>query len=181
MFIYCVYNRCAYGLSRVPGPFLASLTDWWRLVLVWGRRPELKHIRLHNEYGQVIRIGPKTVLVSQAAAVPKIYAINSSFIKSDFYNVQQTLAKGRPLHTLFNTTDEKFHAKLRRAVSNAYSMSTLVHFQPYVDSTTKEFLHQIKTRYADRPGCSCNFGAWLQYYAFDVIGELTFSQRLGFL
>ncbi|KIX09195.1 uncharacterized protein Z518_00274 [Rhinocladiella mackenziei CBS 650.93] len=129
----------------------------------------------------VSRIGPKAVSVPEAAAVPKIYALNSGFIKSDFYNVQQTLANGRPLHALFNTTDEKFHAKLRRAVSNAYSISILVQFEPYVDSTTMGFLHQIETRYADRPGYSCDFGTWLQYYAFDVIVELTYSQRLGFL
>lgn len=84
---------------------------------------------------------------------------------------------------MFNTTDEKFHAKLRRAVSNAYAMSTLVNFEPLVDSTTIEFLKQLKQRYADRLDSSgiCDFGSWLQLYAFDVIGELTYSKRLGFV
>jgi len=27
----------------------------------------------------------------------------------------------------------------------------------------------------------CNFGRWLQFYAFDVIGELTWSKTLGFV
>ena len=26
-----------------------------------------------------------------------------------------------------------------------------------------------------------DLGVWLQYYAFDVVGELCFSERLGFL
>lgn len=97
--------------------------------------------------------------------------------------MQQTIARGYPLQSLFNTTDEKFHARLRRAVSNAYAMSTLVNFEPLVDSTTNEFLKQLSHRYSDRQGPLgiCDFGAWLQYYAFDVIGELTFSKRLGFL
>src|ERR1041384_929182 len=84
---------------------------------------------------------------------------------------------------MFNTTDERFHAKLRRAVSNAYAMSTLVNFEPLVDSTSTEFLKQLKQRYADRADASgvCDFGLWLQYYAFDVIGELTYSKRLGFV
>ena len=82
---------------------------------------------------------------------------------------------------MFNTTDEKFHAKLRRAVNNAYAMSTLVQFEPFVDSTTTEFLNQLSHRFADQPGKVCDFGEWLQFYAFDVIGELTFSKRLGFL
>lgn len=84
---------------------------------------------------------------------------------------------------MFNTTDEKFHAKLRRSVSNAYAMSTLVTFEPHVDSTSTEFLRQLKLRYADKTGEDgiCDLGLWLQFYAFDVIGELTYSKRLGFV
>lgn len=97
--------------------------------------------------------------------------------------MQQTVANGRPLHSLFNTTDEKFNSKLRRFVSNAYAMSTLVNFEPLVDSTTVAFLEQLKGRYACQGTSAqiCDFGTWLQYYAFDVIGELTYSKRLGFV
>lgn len=98
--------------------------------------------------------------------------------------MQQTISEdGHFLQGMFNTTDEKYHAKLRRAVSNAYAMSTLVQFEQLVDSTSTEFLKQLSSRFADRPGEDgiCDFGTWLQYYAFDVIGELTYSKRLGFV
>lgn len=104
--------------------------------------------------------------------------------QSQFYAMQRPIAKdGTPLEGLFSTTNDKYHAKLRRAVSGAYAMSTLVQFEPLVDLTTSEFLKQISARYADRSNLDgvCDLGAWLQYYAFDVIGELTFSRRLGFL
>lgn len=97
--------------------------------------------------------------------------------------MQQNIAKGKPLHSLFNTEDEKFHAKLRRSVASAYSMSNLVTFEPLVDSTIAAFITQLRNRVVDRAGEDgvLDFGTWLQYYAFDVIGELTFSQRLGFV
>lgn len=97
--------------------------------------------------------------------------------------MQQTLAKGVPLKTLFTSTDELFHAKLRRSVSSAYGMSSLVQFEPLVDSTTTEFIHQLKQRYADKLDSQgvVDLGAWLQYYAFDVICELTYSKRMGFV
>lgn len=62
-------------------------------------------------------------------------------------------------------------------------MSTLVQFEPLVDSTTSAFLRQLKNRFADKAGPDgvCDFGKWLQFYAFDVIGELTYSKRLGFV
>lgn len=179
--VYSVYNRYGRRLNHIPGPWLASTTDLWRLFHVWNRRPELLHIQLHEKYGPIVRIGPQTVIVSDPDAVPIIYAHNAAFTKSQFYLVQQTLAKGRRLFTLFTSTDIRFHAKLRRAVSNAYAMSTLVQFEQYVDSTTTAFIRQMQSLFADRPAQVCNFSTWLQWYAFDVIGELTFSKRLGFL
>jgi hypothetical protein len=84
---------------------------------------------------------------------------------------------------LFSTIDEAFHSKYRRAVANSYAMSTLVQFEPLIDSTTRVFINELTQRFADRKNESgiCDFGTWLQYYAFDVIGELSFSRRLGFL
>ncbi|KAK3115285.1 hypothetical protein LTR53_005508 [Teratosphaeriaceae sp. CCFEE 6253] len=182
---YAVYNRYGRGLNHIPGPFTASCTNFWRLFLTWRRRPETTHIALHQKYGNVVRLGPNAVSVADPQAIKTLYGLHAGFIKSDFYPVQQTIAKGRSLHSLFNTTDEVFHAKLRRAVSNAYAMSTLVQFEPLVDSTTVAFLKQLERRYADRPEHDeagvCDFGTWLQWYAFDVIGEMTYSRRLGFV
>ncbi|KAK5295620.1 hypothetical protein LTR99_009209 [Exophiala xenobiotica] len=178
-----LFNRYGRGISHIPGPFPASCTDLWRMFVVWQRRPELEHIRLHQKHGPLVRLGPRAVSVSDPAAIQIIYALNSGFIKSEFYPVQQTIAKGRRLFTLFTSTDEKFHAKLRRAVNNAYAMSTLVQFEPLVDSTILEFLSQLEKRFADKSGPDgvCDFSKWLQYYAFDVIGELTYSKRIGFI
>ncbi|KAG7116684.1 Cytochrome monooxygenase like protein [Verticillium longisporum] len=178
-----VVNRFGGGLNGIPGPFAASFTDWWRVFIVWGRRPELTHIKLHEKYGPLVRLGPRTVSVGNAEAIKTIYALNAGFVKSGFYPVQQTIANGHCLQSMFNTTDEKFHARLRRSVSNAYSMSTLVNFEPLVDSTSEEFLKQLKQRYTrnEKAKGELDFGQWLQFYAFDVIGELTYSKRLGFV
>lgn len=169
-----LFNCYGHGISHVPGPLLASCTDLWRFFLVWRRRPEVEHIRLHHIHGPLVRLGPRAISVSDPAAIQIIYALNSGFVKTEFYPVQQTIAKGRRLYTLFSTTDERFHAKLRRAVSSAYAMSTLVQFEPLVDLTTLAFIDQLEKRFADKQGPDgvCDFGTWLQYYAFDVIGEI---------
>lgn len=181
LFLYLSYNKYCQGLNHIPGPLLASCTDLWRLRQAQHRRPELAHVRLHEKHGSLVRIGPNSVSVSDPGAIPIVYALNSGFVKSDFYAVQQTLSKGNRLFTLFTSLDERFHARLRRSVSNAYAMSTLVQFEKYIDSTTIAFLGQMKSRFADKPKSKCNLSAWLQWYAFDVIGELTFSKRLGFI
>jgi hypothetical protein len=76
-----LYNKYAHGINTIPGPFLAAYTDYWRFFLVWGRRPELTHIKLHEKYGDFVRIGPKTVLVADWDATKKIYALNAGYVK----------------------------------------------------------------------------------------------------
>jgi hypothetical protein len=100
--------------------------------------------------------------------------------QSEFYPVQQSVAQGRRLPSLFSTTSEPFHSQLRRSVNSAFSMSTLIQYEPFVDSTTELFLSQTEKIYAEC-GVGCDFSRWLQFYAFDVIGEMTYSKRHGFL
>lgn len=94
--------------------------------------------------------------------------------------VQQSVFKGNTLESLFSTTDNDFHSQFRRCVNSAFSMSALVQYEPFVDNTTKLFLEKTKQLFVDNPE-SCDFTRWLQFYAFDVIGEITYSKRHGFL
>jgi cytochrome P450 len=58
-------------------------------------------------------------------------------------------------------------------------MSSLVTYESYVDECADLFsqrLHEIAAA-----GISTDMGHWLQCYAFDVIGLITYSKRLGFL
>jgi cytochrome P450 len=90
------------------------------------------------------------------------------------------VSKGQRLPSLFSTTDESYHANLRRSVNSAFSMSALVQYEPFVDEVTRVFLDQTDRLFAARHKV-CNFAEWLQYYAFDVIGQITYSRRHGFV
>src|SRR5271154_6147017 len=90
------------------------------------------------------------------------------------------VSQGHRLPSLFSTTDEAYHANLRRSVNSAFSMSALVQYEPLVDEVTKVFLDQTNRLFA-APIKVCNFAEWLQYYAFDVIGQITYSRRHGFI
>ncbi|KIH91356.1 hypothetical protein SPBR_01727 [Sporothrix brasiliensis 5110] len=59
-------------------------------------------------------------------------------------------------------------------------MSQLVQYEPFVDNTTKLFLKQTEKFFVNNPE-GCDFTRWLQFYAFDVIGEITYTKRHGFI
>jgi hypothetical protein len=76
-----LYNKYGNGLNHIPGPFFAGFTDFYRLSVARGYRPERWHIRLHQQYGDLVRLGPRTVLCSSNKAARKIYALNAGFVK----------------------------------------------------------------------------------------------------
>ncbi|EMD90464.1 hypothetical protein COCC4DRAFT_159916 [Bipolaris maydis ATCC 48331] len=177
---FLLNNKYWKGLNKYPGPRLAGYTNWWRVLDVYTRNHHWNIIALHRKHGDIVRIGPNVLSFADPKAIKIIYGLNKGFIKSDFYPVQGGVAKGKTLLSLFSTTDEDFHAKYRRCVNNAFAMSSLVNYEPLVSSTLTYFLDRTEQLFAN-PGASCNFSQWLQYFAFDVIGELTWSKRLGFV
>ncbi|KAM3420810.1 hypothetical protein BST61_g4055 [Cercospora zeina] len=164
----------------MPGPLLARFTDLYRLLVVWRRDSHDTYLELHKKHGDLVRIGPNCVSISKPDVVNTIYGISVKAPKSDFYSVWQNIVDGKRTASLVFTTDEQQHATMKRPIASAYSLSTLVEFEPLIDSTTAVFLDRIDQLFATT-GEVCDLGTWLQWYAFDVIGELTLSKRLGFL
>ena len=80
-------NKFGNGINHIPGPWLASFSDIWRFLLVWGRRPEVAHRALHAKYGSLVRIGPRTVIASEPDAIKTIYALNAGFTKVNRFSL----------------------------------------------------------------------------------------------
>jgi cytochrome P450 len=130
-------------------------------------------IQLHEKYGNLVRTGPNEVSVASLPAIKKIYGAGSKFRKSDWYSIWQ----GHRKFDLFAERDEGIHAGQRRLVSSVYSMSSLKDLEEYVNEAVNVFMAKMK----EMQGQTVDMGKWTQLFAFDVIGELTFSKRFGFL
>ena len=79
--------------------------------------------------------------------------------------------------TVFSIRDQAGHKALKRPVAAAYSMSALVELEPMTDDCIR-ILEDVFDR---KQGQNLDLGVWLQWYAFDVITSVTFSNRLGFM
>jgi len=89
--------------------------------------------------------------------------------QSQIYTTQAQLdSNGQLVDNLASTMDEERHTRLAKPVANAYAMSTLVEFEPLVNSTSGMFMHQMTERFV-KPAAECNLAQWLQMYAFDVV------------
>ncbi|KAI1851408.1 hypothetical protein JX265_000358 [Neoarthrinium moseri] len=126
-------------------------------------------------YGPIVRYGPNRYSINDPHAAKTIYGLGAQFAKSSWYSTWGPPGRW----TIFADQNVHRHAQNRRMYQNTYSMSSLISYEPYVDECTDLFSDRL--RELSQAGQSVDMGRWFQNYAFDVIGLITYSRRLGFL
>ena len=84
------------------------------------------------------------------------------------------------LPAVFNIRDEALHKQLKSPIAPLFSLTNSLSYEVFVDRTLEVLLDQLDKRYVPSHEIF-DLGSWLQYFAFDVMGTLTFSKRYGFL
>lgn len=137
----------------------------------------MENIALHRKYGPIVRIAPNMYSIDIPDSVNTVYHISSKMAKSSWYEGWKHPSPER--WTLFPDRDMKRHALTRRRFQGLYSLSSLVNYESYSHECA-DLLQNHLHRHASQ-GQAIDLGHWLQCYAFDVIGNITYSQRFGFL
>lgn len=171
--IRTLFRHFTNPLRDLPGPWLASWTRLWVWQQIRKNDFEQTNIALHQRYGPIVRLAPNEYSIDDPAALPIIYGHGTKFIKGPWY-----IAAGPPSQnhdvlvvSTFSDRNPIRHARSRRKVANAYSLTALLEMEKYIDSTSAVFFNQLDNFAVS--GRSFNLGHWLQCYAFDVIGEVT--------
>ena len=103
------------------------------------------------------------------------------FAQSDFYKVLMPYTQsGSSLPAVFNTRDEILHKQIKNPIASMFSLTNSVTYEVFVNQVLEVLFKQLNQRYVHSHQ-SFDLGNWLQYFAFDVMGTLTFSKRYGFL
>lgn len=93
--LYLVLYSWTAGLSHIPGPWLARYTDAWALrsaVKELGRDEKSQdeyYAQLHAKYGDIIRTGPRTIMILDPTALPAVYGMKTRLhlVRQDTTNV----------------------------------------------------------------------------------------------
>lgn len=172
-----VYQSLTSPLRSIPGPFWTRLSRLWFFNRVRLGHFEHDNIELHRRFGPIVRIAPGIYSIDSPEILKPVYGIGSKFPKSDWYEGWKHPSPDR--WTLFPDRDMKRHAETRKRFQGMYSMSSLVNYEGYVDECAEIFGQRL-TEFA-KQDVAINMGHWFQCYAFDVIGDITYSKRFGFL
>ncbi|KAI6878118.1 hypothetical protein KC360_g5429 [Hortaea werneckii] len=165
-------------LSHIPGPRLAAYTDIYRAYHTF--RGNVQHLQreLHEQYGSAVRIGPNTVSLSSPHLIGTIYGSRSSWQKSDMYRVNDAYIGGQRISNVFNEQNEVRHAQRVKPIKNIYNMSRLVEKEPHIRQTLSLLMSKLE-RFSG--GEACPMDRFIAFFAWDVIDQLTFGSKRGFL
>ncbi|KAF2170613.1 hypothetical protein M409DRAFT_64291 [Zasmidium cellare ATCC 36951] len=178
---YSVIPAATSPLRNVPGPFLARFTRLWFFQSTWRGQAHWENIHLHRKYAPagsfyapVVRLGPNLYSISRPESV--VYGISSKMPKTSFYNTfkHPDMEPGLLAHR-----NIRKHAEMRRKFQSMYSMSSLLRYEKYVETTQDVFQQRLGEMV--KSGKTVNMHRWIQCYAFDVVGNITYNKRFGFL
>jgi len=176
LLIVAVYRLFFHPLRRIPGPCLARVSGLWRSKKYFDGRWHEDILKIHEKYGRVVRIAPNEISVVDEYAMKNLYGHGHNAPKTKWYSVWD------PPNTapqLFSELDKKNHAFLRRRVAAAYSMTSLLKYEKFIQDCLDLLLAKLK-KHANLTG-QVDMAIWTNAFAFDVVGELGYGQKLGHL
>lgn len=149
-------------LRGIPGPLIARYTNAWRCFLAWkyAERPGgiSYHQIIHNRYGPVVRVGPKTIFTCDPDAIPCVLGFKQRLQKTD--SVNAFMVPGVPT-SIVGIRNEQKHAAYRRPIMNAYSLSSLKAYEPAVDEMINTLVKVLDSHAREQK--TINISAWCHY------------------
>lgn len=178
---WCIYCRYLHPLRSVPGPEAVRWgIPWWQAYhankqnYVWALKAA------HDRYGPQVRIGTNHVSFSKPSAAAFIYAHGSKLAKTRFYSSIQVY----PNHpSLFSDIDPASHAARKRSISAAYSMTSMVGLEQYIEPVIDLVVSRWEAITSSKKGerATIDVSRWMHFFATDSVGELAFGKSFGFV
>ena len=101
-----------------------------------------------------------------------------------------TIIQKGPWYAIFSLPDYRYvnqmselnphrHIEKSRNIAASFALSNIIKSEPHVDA----ILQQLEDRLDElsRSGEAVDFDKWFSFFAFDVLGEVTFSKSFGFV
>ncbi|EMD84995.1 hypothetical protein COCC4DRAFT_154476 [Bipolaris maydis ATCC 48331] len=163
------------AIRHFPGPFWAKTSSLWLALQCRNVRRSETVLRLHQKYGDFVRIGPNHISVNNPEAIQQIYGHKTGFTKGPFYDAFLQVTP-----VVFNTRSVAEHTRKRKYINPSFSAKALSDFEPHMDKELLNWkLQLLKLCQGGSP--NVDFAVWTNYLAFDVVASFSFGEPFGFV
>ncbi|KAK6854682.1 hypothetical protein PG990_008145 [Apiospora arundinis] len=168
-----LYRAHFHRLKNVPGPYLARLSTFWAAHEASGDyRFHVKLQKLHERYGDVVRIGPRIVSLARADALLQTTALG----KSTFWGHAQSDNRKKSFAT---SRDPEDHRVRRRPWEIAFSPKHLSKHDAAVQDAIGLFVDRLASDSASATNTAVNVTDAVSGLTFDVTGIIGFGHSFG--
>ncbi|KAK7917833.1 cytochrome P450 [Apiospora marii] len=148
------WRRYWSPISHIPGHLAASFTRLWHMHRILKGDQNTELIRLHEKHGHFVRISYDEVSVSHPDAIKK--ALLAPLEKAPWYKA--LAIPDYRFQSAMSITEPKQKMERSKRLAPGYALSNVIKSETAIDETVSMFLD------------------WL-----NVVGEVTFSRKFGFL
>ncbi|KAF1847911.1 benzoate 4-monooxygenase cytochrome P450 [Cucurbitaria berberidis CBS 394.84] len=166
---YCVFrvlhNIYFHPLAKFPGPELrAAFFFPSHYEVLTGDVPTNWH-KLHEKYGDIVRINPNTLSIIKPEAWRDIYGHGNTM--------------PLPKDLRYYAANNADHARIRRPLNHAFSEQALRSQEEIINSYITLMIQKLHKR--EESKTPADIMRWLNFTTFDITGDLTFDESFGSL
>ncbi|KAI1170282.1 benzoate 4-monooxygenase cytochrome P450 [Nemania sp. FL0916] len=174
-----VFNLYFHSFSKVPGPFLAKVTNLYSAYHSWKGTMHLDIQKCHRKYGDVIRYAPNQILTLYPADMSSLYGHGRPFRKSKGYKTMIPIPDGWSTMT---SIDKDLHKNLRRVFRSGVTTECLVRHEPAILRNLKIYFSQL-VQLTDFDGWShaSDMRKWNLYLGFDTMADFGLGLKTNLL
>ncbi|GAP88827.1 putative cytochrome P450 [Rosellinia necatrix] len=163
-----IYRAFFHPLRHFAGPRLARLSQFYHFFHIRAKVDNYRHLdRLHQKYGEYVRVGPNLLSISDPDMIEIMFHPQSNFHKAEWYDI------ANPLLNLVQLRDRSEHDRRRR---HGWDLAFTTRALRSYDSRVIKYADQFVAQMQRRIGQAVNVTDWLEWYAFDVMGDLAFGR-----
>lgn len=176
--IYFITSVRSYiRLRHIPGPKLNA----WSVFPLFNTHFKGTILddffRWSQKYGPLVRISPKTLLVSDPEVLRRMSARSSPYTRDDFY-VGSRLVPGED--NVFSLLDEEHHNAQRKKMAAAYAGKENPMLEQDIDDCVRDLITLIDTKYVCSPPdriVHMDLARKIQYFTTDVISKIAMDKK----
>ncbi|KNG46187.1 cytochrome p450 [Stemphylium lycopersici] len=164
------YRLFLHPLNRFPGPFAARISDLWLSLQLGGHDMHRLSEQLTTAYGDFVRVGSSTLMLTHPQAVAAIHGPGTRCRKAAMYDFEQP-------NRGIATRDVGLHAARRRLWSKGFGDKALRSYEPRV----AVYVQQLLARLSQAHGKPIDAARLTEAFAFDAMGDLGLGSDFGML
>ncbi|KAI0267695.1 high nitrogen upregulated cytochrome P450 monooxygenase 2 [Gloeopeniophorella convolvens] len=164
-----------HPLAQYPGPYLARLSKVWLAIIAAGGKQHIHFRKLHERYGDIVRVGPNELSIRDASIIPSLLGPGGPE-KGPFWD-----GRTEP-DSLIVLRNHAEHARARKAWDRALSSKALKEYDVIIARRVRQlvghFESMIKQQRGQAPGkacCTLDMSSWLSFFATDFMGDMAFG------